>query len=491
MKIENRALWFFPSVGVLVFILIFWMSLFFMPSMLNGDGDLGRHLVTGNYILTTGRVPTQNIFSHTKSGAPFVPMEWLSEVLFALAYRAAGLNGVAWLTALVLAATYAILTIGMRSAGARSSVALAGGITASVVGALHMLTRPHIFTWLFFALFLLALENYRRTGRWRALMWLPPLMIVWANLHGAFISGLTLVAFYAIGAGLEKKWRQAAELLGLAAILVLVSFLNPVGPQLIAHVLATLQDHFIVDNTVEFQSPNFHTISVWPFAALIALSFAIIGRAGRRVNWTPLIVLLAWTAFALYSARNVPLYALAAVLLLAPAADALIDEMLPAAHRFLSRIDEIDHHAWGWMWAALVVVLLVGVESAGVKLDVWGMGNVFNPRVFPIAAVDQLEASMPAGNMFNEFTWGGYLVYRLWPQKKIFIDGWTDFYGDALTREYLQAVNGKPGWEAILDRYQVQWVIVPPTAALAARLDESPAWVRRYEDATAGVWVRR
>jgi hypothetical protein len=93
--------------------------------------------------------------------------------------------------------------------------------------------------------------------------------------------------------------------------------------------------------------------------------------------------------------------------------------------------------------------------------------------------------------MFNEFNWGGYLLYRLYPHQRVFIDGQTDFYGEALSREYLDVVNGAPGWEKILARYNARWIIVGPQRALAAQLDQSPEWMRRYADATAVVWVRR
>jgi len=218
---------------------------------------------------------------------------------------------------------------------------------------------------------------------------------------------------------------------------------------------------------------------------------AILARSGRKLDWTPLVVLGGWTAFALYSARNIPLYALAAMPILMPFTETFIDETVPAVSRVLTRMDQLDRLAWGWMWAVVAVVGLIGVEASGTKLDAWGMGNAFDPHAFPIAAVDNVKASLPAGNMFNEFNWGGYLLYRLWPDKKVFIDGWTDFYGEALTREYLQALNAEPGWDTILDKYNVQWVIVAPTRPLAARLDESPAWSLRYKDGISGIWVRR
>lgn len=490
--VERLLAWLLPTMPVLVFAFVFWTSLFFMPTMLNaGDGDLGRHLTVGSLILSSGQIPAHDVFSHTLTGAPLVPHEWLSEVLFALSYRLAGLNGVAWLTALILASAYAILAIALRRAGVRALVALVAVLFASMVGAVHMLLRPHIFTLLFFTILLLVLEEYRNADRRRALIVLLPLMVVWANMHGAFISGLMLVAFYAVGAALEKERRRLIELAALFVSLVVASWINPVGIQLLVHSFAYLGNRFLVNLTVEYQSPDFHAVNVLPFAALLLLSFAIVGRSGKRLDWTPLILLVGWSAFALYSTRNIPLYAQVAVIILAPIADAWIDELLPAAKRFLARTDEIDRVSSGWIWAVAVVALLVGLQMSGDKIDVRGTGNVFDPHVFPIAAVDSMTGSLPSGNMFNEFNWGGYLLYRLWPEKQVFIDGQQDFYGEALTREYLQAINAEPGWQAILDRYNVRWVIVSPTRALAARLDASPDWSRRYIDETAGVWVRR
>jgi hypothetical protein len=373
----------------------------------------------------------------------------------------------------------------------RAITALVGALFASMVGAVHMLPRPLILTWFFFLIFLVVLDEYRRQRRWRLLLPLPLLMIVWANLHPAFISGMMLVGLYFVGAVLEKDARRSMELLGLLAALLIASFVNPVGAALFVHTVGFLQNRFLVDVTVEYQSPNFHLLSMWPFAALLLLSIAIIGRLGRRLSWTLLVVLIGWTAFALYAARNISLYALVAVFLLAPEADRLIAKMLPAAEHFLAHVDALDRVVNGWIWVPLVVMLLVGLESAGTKIDVRNMGNAFDPRVFPIAAVDSMTDSLPSGNMFNEFNWGGYLLYRLWPRKRVFIDGQQDFYGETLTREYLQVINAGPGWATILDRYNVRWVILSPTRALAARLDESPAWFRRYTDATAVVWVRR
>ena len=461
-----------------------------MPQMMNGDGDLGRHITLGNYMLDTASIPTTDLFSHTMMGSFMVPHEWLSQILFALVHRAAGLNGVAWLTALLIAGTYAVTTTVLRHIGVRAFLALAGGIFASMVGALHTLTRPHLYTLLFFALTLFILESYRHHQRWRVMLWLLPLMVIWANTHGAFISGLVLVALYCVGAILDKQTDRAAVYSLFLVSLVITSLLNPTGISLLKNSFAYLQEGFLVDLTIEYRSPDFHNISTWPFAILLLGSLAFGWWSGRRLSLSAICLLGVWTAFALYSARNIPLYGLVAVVVLLPEVDHWLGGVWPGIGRFLTRTDAIARQSWGWMWAIGAVVIFMGLEANGARLDVFRAGNNFNPQRFPIEAINAIENELPEGLMFNEFGWGGYLLYRLWPHKLVFIDAQTDFYGELLTREFLQIANAEPGWEEKLAQYDVQWIIIPPMRPLATWLAQSSEWTLGYEDETAVIWIK-
>lgn len=474
------------------------MALLYGPRMMNMDGDLGRHLTVGRAILESGRIPTQDLFSHTMAGEPLVPHEWLSQVLFALVHRLAGLDGVVWLTAAVLALAYIVLTAGMRDAGVRAPLPLFGGLIAAVVGSLHWLTRPHIFTLLLFAVFVVLLERYRRCGQARPLVALLPLMALWANLHGAFISGLVLVAVFAVGAALEGRRRAALFLLGLLVGLVLCSALNPVGFRLLPHSFQYLGRRFLVDITQEYQSPDFHNVGTWPFAALL-LGSLVLGwlvrwrpsaGSGPRPEWTSLLLVVFWSAMALYSARNIPLYALAVVPILARAVDQGVREGWPALSASFSRLERVERRAWGWMWTAAAIITGVALEATGTPLDALQAGNRFDPQVFPVQAVDRL-GNLPEGHVFNELFWGGYLLYRDWPHTRVFIDGQTDFYGESLSREYWQALQGQEGWAEVLERYDVRWVILPPSRPLALALDRSAQWQRLYADEAAVVWQRQ
>lgn len=489
-KRESR-LWWLPSVEVLVFVVVFGLSLYVMPQLINSDGDLGRHITIGNVMIDQRAVVRADIFSHTMPGEELVLHSWLSDLIFALIYRATGLNGIAWMTALVLASTYALFTAGLRYFRVSTPVCLLAGLGAAFGSALHWHTRPHILTTLIFTFFVLTLATYYKTEKWKALIPLPFIMIVWANLHGAVISGLVLVALFALGLLLEKRTIPAGTVLGLLVILILSSWINPFGPKMLTHSFGYLQLDYLVDVTQEYQSPDFHFSSTWPFLLIMLLTLVVAGYRTQRVGWVPLVLLSFWTASALYSARNVPLYVQIAALFLAYEGDRLITERWPGVAAYFSRADRAGRRAGGWIYAVLFAGLLIFVQANGATIDRAGLGNRFDPDYFPVRAVDFLKASgLPEGNMYNEFGWGGYLLYRLWPEKRVFIDGQTDFYGEDLTRTHLQTRNAEGDWQTVLDEYGVTWVILPPQATLGKLLNLTPGWDRIFSDEVASVWVR-
>ncbi len=493
-----------------------------MPDMLNSDGDLGRHITVGNYILDTGAIPTQDVFSHTRYGEHLVLHEWLSEIVFASAHRVAGLNGVAWLTALLLALIYFTLAIGLRMLGVSAPLAFVAALAAYLTGAIHHLPRPHLFTLLFFTLFLILLELYRRrdterygdieryrdTERYgerslhapRSMLYVHHfsflalslfVLILWANFNGAFVLAFFILGIYIIGALLDREPRRALIFLSFLALSFLASLINPFGINLPQHVFGFMGNRFLVDNTVEYLSPNFHNISAWFFAAWILFSKLLLGRSTTRVSWTHLLLLGAWTMFGLYSARNIANYAMVAALVLAPIAQMYFVDALPMARARLENLNHVAPIGAGWVWGIVVVALLIFLQTNGATFDARGEGNVFTTRAFPVGAVEYLEKNPPSGNMFNEYTWGGYLEYRLFPKQRVFIDGDNDFFGEAFVREYLDVIHAREGWEKILEKYDVAWVLVPPSRALAKELARLENWREVYRDEEAGVWVRR
>src|SRR5690349_18550721 len=168
------------------------------PRILNFDGDLPRHILTGNLILKTHRVPTTDIFSFRTTGFPSFPHEWLSQVIFAGAYDWLGLDGVVLLTALIIMLTWGIVyrqTMHQSKSFFSALIFIALGVGASQI---HVLPRPHIFTYLLTAIWITLLESIEE-GKTRAGWLLPGVMLLWVNLHGMFVLGLGILGIYLVG----------------------------------------------------------------------------------------------------------------------------------------------------------------------------------------------------------------------------------------------------------------------------------------------------
>jgi hypothetical protein len=514
MKQVDRVLHFLlPGLGDMLWISTFVAVIGLGPRMLNIDGDLGRHLTIGGFILDQGRVPTTDLFSHTMLGQPLTPHEWLAQVIFALANRMMGLDGVVLVCALVIATSFWLV---FRLARGKSHVLLAAvfvTVLAMAAASLHWLARPHVFTFLLLAAWVNLLEDLRR-GRLQRWWLLPALMLVWANLHGAFIAGFVTWGLYGLGLAWDAFWRRfpAGEglhgkfwryyLLGGAAAF-LATLANPAGIGLWSTSAGYIGNRYLVGHTAEYLPPNFHDPVTWPFLVMIGLLVLVFGlQQGRHSdagNLPAAFVLpaAAWMVMGLYSVRNVPLFAIVAAPVLAVA----VGDWLAASHhrvRLLKQFTALDQRLLrtdlslrGVLWPVVAVVLVIIGLRSGTRLDFQQRGNQFDPQVFPVQAVDWLVEHPQQGELFNHFPWGGYLLYRRWPEQRVFIDGQTDFYGEPLTRQYEQVITLSPGWEDVLNRYKVRWALIPPDSTLSNALRSRSGWQVLYEDTTAIILARR
>src|SRR5439155_10448246 len=194
--------WSIPTLGnycllVVIVLLVAQASRFLL------DSDTGWQIRAGDWILAHGRVPRVDVFSYTMAGRPWFAWEWLSDVLMSLLHRAGGLAGLVGAAIVLLAVTYGALFRVMAWRGADPFTAFVLTLLAAFASMIHWLARPHLLS---IPLMLLAgtlIEAYRRTGtRW--VYALPPLVAVWANLHGGFVVVVAMLVIYAVGEWLER-----------------------------------------------------------------------------------------------------------------------------------------------------------------------------------------------------------------------------------------------------------------------------------------------
>lgn len=495
-----------PSQADMLFIALFVGVIALGPRLMNMDGDLGRHLTIGGYILDDLTIPTRDIFSHTMSGVHLTPHEWLAQVLFALSYRLGNLDGVVLLCALVLALTFSLVFKGSFAHSKSILLSLGMTVLAAAAASVHWLARPHIFTLLFTVLWVGELEKWRLNKPWR--WWLLPIiMLAWVNTHGAFIVGILIWLIYLAGSIISGKLFPDMKDFGdhtdgspaiyspnrklfLVGIPVLIATLiNPVGWRVWSTTFGFLQNKYLVSHTVEYQAPDFQLTSFWPFLAMICLSILLTALSKKRLPVIAVLLLLSWTAFSLISARNIAIYAvIAAPIMAGIAASNLRDNQFSAGIiGFDERLKLVDDRLSGKIWPLIFCLLISFVLIYGGGRSTGAARNRFSENVFPVEAVDWIVEHPSAEPIFNYFPWGGYLLHRMWPEEMVFIDGQTDFYGESLTRQYEKVITLANGWQQVVENYQVGRVLMPSDSELVERLQLLDGWQVVYVDRTAAV----
>lgn len=173
-----------PPISVLAILLpllgAYWV--FGGMGSLLSDPNTGVHVRAGQWILAHRAVPRHDIFSFTLPGRAWCDWEWLSDVIYAAIHRVWGLAGVAALS-LALLCLVSLIVYGTARIYSNRAVAFATALLVMGATTIHWLARPHLFSWLFVALFCFVVERTRRSGKKRALLVLPVLTALWVQLH--------------------------------------------------------------------------------------------------------------------------------------------------------------------------------------------------------------------------------------------------------------------------------------------------------------------
>lgn len=473
-------------------VLVLLLCIFFMATREIIDPDFWWHLRTGQYISETTSIPRQDIFSHTMPDQPWITHEWLTEVVLYGTYTVAGQNGLILAFATIITAAFALLYL--RCPG-RPYLAAFIVLLAAITSAVTWGVRPQMLSLLLASASLYILDSYQ-AGRRRCIWLMPPLMVLWANLHGSFLLGLVLPMVYVVGATITNlaserhqqklDWRDIRLLLVVTLISAAATVVNPNGVRLLLYPLGTLGSTAMQAYITEWFSPDFHLTQFQPLAAFILMMIVALGLSRRRPSATEFLFLVGFGYAALRSARHIPYFVLvAAPILTAQLLD--IWDRSQWSRTFTTSKRQAGNTHLVANWLLLTLVLLGGVIRVSLVLQ----GNADAQReVFPVDAVEFIVDEQVGGNIYNLYHWGGYLAWTLYPDYPVFIDGRADVYGDAFIDEYLQVYQLREDWHAPLDKYGVNLVIIDKGSSLSTVLNESPNWHRPYVDERAAIFVR-
>jgi hypothetical protein len=436
------------------------------------DNSFLWHLRTGRYILDHG-IPHHDPYSFSAHGAKWVAQSWLAELLYGVVWRAAGSWGLRLLGA-VLGALVAVALYRVALRFANDRVRALGLAMLAFVCLLQVWSeRPLMLGLAAMMVVVFVCEAPTSALGQRALITLPIVMWLWANVHGTFALGFLYLGLHLGGRWLDgappSRGPERAILRGsvLAGVLIL---LNPYGFDLVLFPVRLLGRGDVLSGVQEWQSPNFRDFGGQVFALWIVVM--ILAFARRRQGTRDLLVTLVFLVLALWAVRNTGLAVVVVLPVIARATrkNGILTDARAPAHRILV--------------AVLGGALAFTVIRAGHEAN-WDL------KRYPVKAVDAIAAKhLLGGRLVTTDGWGGYLIGTEWPRQQVFFDDRYDMYPLAVNDAYDSMAQLKPGWDRVLDHYRIEMVLWPRLGPLAQGLALRSDWTRVYADDQAVVYAR-
>jgi hypothetical protein len=476
----GRARWRAGEWAALAAAALFAFSLAFFR-----DADLDWHwyVGTGRWIVEHHAVPHTEPFSFTAAGTPYRAEHWLGEVLFYLIHSVGGVQALVTLKALLFAAMAAVLVAvgrGMISAG---PAALIAALVAAASAPDQMALRLHVLTPAFALAELLLLERWRRTGRG---LWLVvPLALLWINLHGSGPLAVAILGVYLVGEVLLSHRRERAKLLLLALLgAALATLITPYGWGLwleLLHQPLVREQHAVVREFLPLtRLPAWQWSLVGPVLLLVVAGLA--RSRSRGVSPGLALCVLGFFLMAFRAQRHLGLFLWPAALLIFQSLSSPPTE---------GKESRGLRGAWAVTVLLTVLSLLVLTDRPYLLFNsARRSGWTMVAGALPEEALDAMRALAPPGNLFNTYENGGLVIERA-PEFKVFIDNRYRPYGDLL-RDYGTVAQAAPGWQQVLDRWQINTCLVDPGRLdLIAALHASPLWSLAVLTGDGAVFVRR
>jgi hypothetical protein len=430
--------------------------------MIFNDGDVSWHIATGLWILDHRTIPQVDPFSYTWGGKPWVPIEWLAELIYASGYRVAGYSGVA---ALVTAALIGLHAAVFLNANRWVRMALLPIVAMDLVLIPMLLARPHVLTWPLLAWWCWLLMRARESDR------APPLagallMTLWANLHGGYVFGLAIAAAFGLEAlvASDDKARVFRQWLLFGLACVAAVFINGNGVEGVFHPLRFTQLEMLP--LIDEWKPSSPAKTPYAFGVL-AVVVALIAWKRPRLHWVRWLLLAALLGLALLQVRHQSVLAIVAAMLL--------------PQGFAQSRRGLTDPSWKWVIAGGAAILL-GIRAS---MPIETPENEANPWKL-IAAVPPELRTQP---MLNGYSMGGPLILS---GIRPYVDGRGDMYGDQLVLGFSKISKGDAkSFGDVVHRWNIAWAIVPnDSRGLVNLLETTPGWRRIHRDKVGAIYVR-
>jgi tetratricopeptide (TPR) repeat protein len=452
--------------------------------------DLWMHLKAGEWIVQYRSIPHQDIFSYTFQGKGWIDFEWLFQAIIYFIYSFLHFKGLvvlqAVLVVLILFILYKNGTLFDR--GERWMTCLALVLVLNVMKP-QIVLRPQIFFLLFLSIYIYVLNLYYLRNK-NYLYLLPIFQVIWANIHGSFVVGIMLAGIYFAISTMQLLWAHRNRinsvftnkkfLVPFAVIIVLIaaSLVNPYGYKIYD---IPLQTAFAAEakGFIEEWSPiplkSLLTFSIdtllW-FKALFLLTlltFIICKENLKNVGHVALFIIFSLMAFIHQRFAGALGVAMGSI---------LIFNVLNMLGNKVSR-KALKHT---WKWSYVILALFFSFFIMGLQREYKNIELSVRKGYYPEGVTQFIKEHGIQGNMFNSFDYGGFLIWHLYPQVKVFIDGRVPtVYSEDFFWLHRQGLENKKAWKRLVDEYDVDIVLIDDKRdtgyrLFVKRLDDDPSW---------------
>lgn len=484
------------------------------------DSDFWWHISTGRYIVETGVIPDKDPFSYTtnleenKNLLPerenfILKQYWLSQVLFYLIYDYTGSKGIIILRSLILIIVLFLVLLRLNKWNVSFFISFIYVFFLYLDATRFVGERPVLFTILFTPLTFILLEEFKERRKMTVFLLLP-LMLLWSNLHGGFIIGNIIIAVYMVAEGLRIIYKKTPYLRNeivtfyTASVLALLSsYINPTGWDAFSIALSPSYK-FLEAGIQEYRSPfalyiNRLSPIDYGYVTLASIFPVILILRNKKMDLAHIILLSGLFIMAAMTGRYTIYFASVATMVLGKETEPLFRDLFK---RIPDRLSKKLVSVF-----SMVVFLSSVLFFIGVFRFQWLRLDIARGSYVPEAAVNFIEKNRLPGKILNSSAYGGYLTWRLYPWKKIFID--TRWLNYTLQSEYawimsaVQSINNKelpegkkPLWKRLLDHYNINFVLFDTidvygsAPKLILSLAEDEEWVPIYCEPIAVIFIR-
>lgn len=495
-----------PMLNKILSLSLLLSTLFFIilvTALPVNNPDIWYHLKTGEYILNHKIIPKKDFFSFTAAGREWIAQWWFYDIIVFSLQNRFGFNSLIYLKVIIGVLIFLVLYKTLKFYRLPDAFIFPLLVfTAWIVGTAWV-DRPHIFSYLFTVLLMWILISYQ-FGKKQPLFLIPPLFLVWANMHASIPIALALIGFLIISEGWEKISKREArlnkilplDLIGVLLLGTIASLINPNTYKTHLYVFK-INPEFVSQNIVEWIPlssffADFHIRLFLIFGLLTLASFFYVllkppkSKKFRsfKISLFEIILVASLSYLSLSALRFTPIFVLIILPFMAK------NLWLMIKKKYLHQSLVISHQS---LVIKLALVLAItglcffhekkfGGHHLGVEL-----GSL------PATAIEFIDKTEPAPPMYHVFNWGGYLMWRLYPKYKVFIDGRLDMYVPDIYDEWLDVVLAKENWKEILEKYKINFCLIsnePEWNRLSQALELDPGWVLIYWDNQAGIFLK-